>query len=149
MLTEYAHERTGIDLHPGAHIGSHFFIDHGTGVVIGETTHIGDGVKIYQGVTLGALSFPRDELYGLTAQMRRSASSIPANIAEGCCRGGKRDFARFLWNALGSASELEYHLLLASDLKLVDEAARHRLDHRVTEVKRMLTGLIKRLTSEV
>src|SRR6266516_3183516 len=84
-------------------------------------------------------SFPRDELYGLTAQMRRSASSIPANIAEGCCRGGKRDFARFLWNALGSASDLE----------LVDEAARHRLDHRVTEVKRMLTGLIKRLTSEV
>ena len=94
-------------------------------------------------------SFPRDELYGLTAQMRRSASSIPANIAEGCCRGGKRDFVRFLWNALGSASELEYHLRLASDLKLVDEAARHRLDHRVTEVKRMLTGLIKRLTSEV
>jgi serine O-acetyltransferase len=56
MMTEYAHRETGIDIHPGAVIGSHFFIDHGTGVVIGETTQIGDHVKIYQGVTLGALS---------------------------------------------------------------------------------------------
>ena len=56
ILTEYAHEITGIDIHPGAEIGSHFFIDHGTGVVIGETTKIGKNVKIYQGVTLGALS---------------------------------------------------------------------------------------------
>ncbi|MBX5476043.1 MAG: serine acetyltransferase [Clostridia bacterium] len=61
MLTEYAHSRTGIDIHPGAEIGRHFFIDHGTGVVIGETARIGDRVKIYQGVTLGALSFPKDE----------------------------------------------------------------------------------------
>ena len=64
MMTEYAHGKTGIDIHPGATIGRRFFIDHGTGVVIGETTHIGDGVKIYQGVTLGALSFPRDEKTG-------------------------------------------------------------------------------------
>ena len=55
------HARTGIDIHPGAIIGRNFFIDHGTGVVIGETTVIGDGVKIYQGTTLGAMSFPRDE----------------------------------------------------------------------------------------
>lgn len=61
MMTEYAHSKTGIDLHPGATIGRRFFIDHGTGVVIGETTVIGDNVKIYQGVTLGALSFPKDE----------------------------------------------------------------------------------------
>ena len=61
MMTEYAHGKTGIDIHPGARIGNRFFIDHGTGVVIGETTEIGNGVKIYQGVTLGALSFPRDE----------------------------------------------------------------------------------------
>jgi serine O-acetyltransferase len=61
MMTEYAHGKTGIDIHPGATIGRRFFIDHGTGVVIGETTEIGDNVKIYQGVTLGALSFPRDE----------------------------------------------------------------------------------------
>ena len=61
MLTELAHSRTGIDIHPGAQIGECFFIDHGTGVVIGETTIIGNNVKLYQGVTLGALSFPKDE----------------------------------------------------------------------------------------
>lgn len=60
MLNEVVHAQTGIDIHPGAKIGSYFFIDHGTGVVIGETTEIGDRVKIYQGVTLGALSFPKD-----------------------------------------------------------------------------------------
>ena len=61
MMTEWAHSRTGIDIHPGARIGKYFFIDHGTGVVVGETCEIGDWVKIYQGVTLGALSFPKDE----------------------------------------------------------------------------------------
>jgi serine O-acetyltransferase len=60
MMTEWAHSRTGIDIHPGANIGPSFFIDHGTGVVIGETTDIAANVKIYQGVTLGALSFPKD-----------------------------------------------------------------------------------------
>ena len=61
VMTEYAHALTGIDIHPGATIGRRFFIDHGTGVVIGETCRIGTGVKIYQGVTLGAQSFPHDE----------------------------------------------------------------------------------------
>ncbi|MFH0919002.1 MAG: serine O-acetyltransferase EpsC [Fibrobacterota bacterium] len=61
IMSEWAHKETGIDIHPGARIGHAFFIDHGTGVVIGETTLIGNNVKIYQGVTLGALSFPRDE----------------------------------------------------------------------------------------
>lgn len=61
IMTEWAHGRTGIDIHPGAAIGSHFFIDHGTGVVIGETSRIGNHVKLYHGVTLGARSFPRDE----------------------------------------------------------------------------------------
>ncbi len=60
MLTEYGHERTGTDIHPGATIGTHFFIDHGTGVVIGETARIGNHVKLYQGVTLGAKSFETD-----------------------------------------------------------------------------------------
>ena len=60
IMTEWAHSKTGADIHPGANIGAAFFIDHATGVVIGETTDIGDGVKLYQGVTLGALSFPRD-----------------------------------------------------------------------------------------
>ncbi|MGC1388398.1 MAG: serine O-acetyltransferase [Steroidobacteraceae bacterium] len=60
IMTEWAHSKTGCDIHPGAKIGPAFFIDHATGVVIGETTEIGEGVKLYQGVTLGALSFPRD-----------------------------------------------------------------------------------------
>lgn len=61
IMSEWTHAKTGIDIHPGARIGRNFFIDHGTGVVIGETTDIGDNVKLYQGVTLGALSFPKDE----------------------------------------------------------------------------------------
>lgn len=61
MMSEWVHRQTGVDIHPGARIGRSFFIDHGTGVVIGETTDIGDNVKVYQGVTLGALSFPKDE----------------------------------------------------------------------------------------
>ena len=61
ILTERAHSLTGIDIHPGARIGERFFIDHGTGVVIGETSVIGNGVRLYQGVTLGARSFPLDE----------------------------------------------------------------------------------------
>ncbi|MCY0865681.1 MAG: serine acetyltransferase [Sulfobacillus sp.] len=61
IMTEVAHSETGIDIHPGAEIGEYFFIDHGTGVVIGETTQIGDRVTLYQGVTLGALNFPHDQ----------------------------------------------------------------------------------------
>lgn len=71
MMTEWAHRRTGIDIHPGAEIGRHFFIDHGTGVVIGETTEIGEHVKLYQGVTLGALSFPTDEAGNLVRGQKR------------------------------------------------------------------------------
>lgn len=71
MMSEYAHSKTGIDIHPGATIGTHFFIDHGTGVVIGETCQIGNWVKIYQGVTLGALSFPKDESGNLVRGTKR------------------------------------------------------------------------------
>ncbi len=71
MLTELAHARTGIDIHPGARIGESFFIDHGTGVVIGETTVIGNHVKLYQGVTLGALSFPKDDKGRLIRGVKR------------------------------------------------------------------------------
>jgi serine O-acetyltransferase len=71
MMTEYAHGKTGIDIHPGATIGRRFFIDHGTGVVIGETTRIGNDVKLYQGVTLGALSFPRDASGNIIRGMKR------------------------------------------------------------------------------
>ena len=73
MMTEWAHGETGVDIHPGATIGDHFFIDHGTGVVIGETCEIGQHVKIYQGVTLGALSFPQDE----SGQLIRSSKRHP------------------------------------------------------------------------
>ncbi len=71
LMTEHAHSKTGIDIHPGARIGPGFFIDHGTGVVIGETCDIGRNVKIYQGVTLGALSFPRDEAGNIIRGMKR------------------------------------------------------------------------------
>jgi serine O-acetyltransferase len=71
MMTEYAHFKTGIDIHPGARIGNGFFIDHGTGVVIGETCDIGKNVKLYQGVTLGALSFPRDGAGNIIRGMKR------------------------------------------------------------------------------
>lgn len=70
IMSEYAHGLTGIDIHPGAHIGQSFFIDHGTGVVIGETTQIGDRVRIYQGVTLGALSVPKDSVDALRTRKR-------------------------------------------------------------------------------
>jgi serine O-acetyltransferase len=71
MMTEWAHSKTGIDIHPGAHIGHHFFIDHGTGVVIGETCEIGNHVKLYQGVTLGALSFQTDSEGNLVRGAKR------------------------------------------------------------------------------
>jgi serine O-acetyltransferase len=71
MMTEYAHKQTGIDIHPGAKIGHHFFIDHGTGVVVGETCDIGNHVKLYQGVTLGALSFPTDANGNLIRNAKR------------------------------------------------------------------------------
>ena len=70
IMSEYAHSLTGIDIHPGVYIGESFFIDHGTGVVIGETTVIGDRVRIYQGVTLGALSLSKDEVERLRKQKR-------------------------------------------------------------------------------
>jgi serine O-acetyltransferase len=70
IMSEYAHNLTGIDIHPGARIGESFFIDHGTGVVIGETTEIGRRVRLYQGVTLGALSVPRDKVDSLRSEKR-------------------------------------------------------------------------------
>jgi serine O-acetyltransferase len=70
-MTEIAHSRTGVDIHPGAKIGEYFFIDHGTGVVVGETCEIGNWVKLYQGVTLGALSFPKDESGELVRDKKR------------------------------------------------------------------------------
>lgn len=90
-------------------------------------------------------AFPADERYGLSAQIRRSAASIGANLAEGCGRVSRRDFARFATIALGSASELEYHLVMAADLELIDRDTHLRSDTAVVQVKRMLAGLIRRL----
>ena len=93
-------------------------------------------------------SFPRQELYGLTTQLRRSCSSIPANLAEGCGRNGDAEFARFCSIAMGSASELEYHLLLGRDLKLIQAEDYQDLTLRTTELKRMLTALHQKLTAD-
>lgn len=92
--------------------------------------------------------FPKDELYGLTSQIRRSSASIAANIAEGCGRNGSAEFSRFLHIAMGSASELEYHLLLAHDLKLIANLDYERLSNNVTETKRMLASFIRKLKAD-
>jgi four helix bundle protein len=86
-------------------------------------------------------AFPMEEMYGITCQIRRAAASIGANLAEGCGRRSDGEFGRFLLIAMGSASELSYHLLLAQDLKLLKEADYVRLDDELTEVRRMLTSL--------
>ena len=92
--------------------------------------------------------FPKEEMYGLTSQIRRAAASIPANIAEGCGRNGDAELGRFLQIAMGSASELEYHLLLARDLSYLSEQVYGLLNLEVTEVKRMLASFIQKLNAE-
>lgn len=93
-------------------------------------------------------SFPKTETYGLVSQMRRSGSSIPTNIAEGCGRSTERDFARFLDNAMGSASELEYQLILAHDLEYIQKDLFERTIRELTEIRRMLNAFIQKLRSE-
>jgi four helix bundle protein len=93
-------------------------------------------------------AFPKEELFGLTSQARRAAASIAANIAEGCCRSTGADFARFLPMSMGSASELDYHLLLARDLCLLAPSDYEQLLQDVTEVKRMLASFIQKLTAD-
>ena len=92
--------------------------------------------------------FPKDELYGLTSQIRRSCSSIPANIAEGCGRDGDAEFARFLRIAMGSASELDYHLLLARDLGFLHKTDYERLENELREIRRMLNVFIQKLRAK-
>ena len=88
--------------------------------------------------------FPKQEVYGMTSQIRRCAASIAANIAEGCGKRGNGEFQRYLNIAAGSASELEYHFLLARDLNLLDETNYRQLNSGVVEVKRMLASLVRK-----
>jgi four helix bundle protein len=87
--------------------------------------------------------FPKEELYGLTSQVRRASMSIPTNIAEGCGRNTDAEFARFLQIAMGSASETEYQLLLSRDLGFLTHEQYEQLNTDVTDVKRMLASLLK------
>lgn len=100
-------------------------------------------LAVYQ-ATVG---FPQEERFGVTSQIRRSAASIPANLAEGRCRRTDKDFARFVEIALGSASETDYHLLLARDLCYLPPDRYANLAHLTDEVGRMLIGLQAALTS--
>jgi len=88
---------------------------------------------------------PPDERFGLCSQIRRAASSIPANIAEGCGRRSRAELRQFLYVSMGSASELEYFLLLARDLRLLEISRHQELEGELLEIKKMLAGLLQRL----
>ncbi len=92
--------------------------------------------------------FPNQERYGLTSQIRRASASVPANIAEGCGRDSDAELARFMQIAAGSANELEYHLLLANQLNMLNSPEHKHLTKQVTEVKRMLTSFIQKLKAD-
>jgi four helix bundle protein len=92
-------------------------------------------------------TFPKEELYGLTSQIRRASASIPTNIAEGCGRDTQTELARFIHIAAGSASELDYHLLLSHDLGYTNEETYQELDQLISEIKRMLYGFEKTVSS--
>ena len=93
-------------------------------------------------------AYPKEELFGLTSQIRRSSSSIATNIAEGCGRGSDADFGRFLQMAMGSASESEYQILLSFDLNYIDENQFKQMNAKVTEIKRMLSSLISKTKAD-
>ncbi len=104
--------------------------------------------QLVLGTYRATAAFPSSELYGITGQLRRAAASIAANLAEGCGRQSDRDFSRSVHIAMGSASELEYFLLLSRDLKLLDDAQYEALNGAVVEVKRMMAALIERLSGK-
>jgi len=92
--------------------------------------------------------FPREELYGLTSQMRRCSASIGANIAEGCGKRGNNEFQRFLQIASGSASELDYHFLLARDLLYLANSDYVRMGKELSDLRRMLTSLLQKVEAD-
>jgi serine O-acetyltransferase len=123
-MSEHAHSLTGIDIHPGAEIGSDFFIDHGTGVVVGETTCIGDRVRIYQGVTLGALSVPRESEGGPVLRGKKRHPTIEDDVtiyAQATILGGD--------TVIGARSVIGGNVWLTSsvppDTTVLIEAPRH------------------------
>ena len=89
--------------------------------------------------------FPKEEIFGLTSQMRRSSSSIPTNIAEGCGRNSNPEMKRFLIIATGSSSELEYHLILSKDLQYLSETTCKKLQNELIEIRKMIYAFIKNL----
>lgn len=93
-------------------------------------------------------TFPKDEMYGMTAQIRRAAASIPANLAEGCGRDGEAELGRFCQIAMGSASELEYHLILCRDLQYLSQPTFELLSTQAIEVKRMLSSFIRAIKTK-
>jgi serine O-acetyltransferase len=133
MMTEYAHAKTGIDIHPGATIGRRFFIDHGTGVVIGETTHIGDGVKIYQGVTLGALSFPRDESGNVLRDVQRHPTIEDEVViyANATILGGKTVIGHH--SVVGSSAWITRSVVPYTTITIEDPRLRYRAPSAAAE----------------
>ncbi len=146
MMSEYAHGKTGIDIHPGAQIGSQFFIDHGTGVVVGQTTEIGERVKIYQGVTLGALSFPRDESTGEVVRGNKRHPTIENDVV-------------IYANAtiLGGATVIGHHSVIGSSAWLTRSVAPYttvtienpKLRYRESPDVRMDDGYPQRLNYQI
>jgi four helix bundle protein len=92
--------------------------------------------------------FPDDERYGLISQLRRATSSIPANLAEACGRGSDPDFGRFVQNAMGSASEVEYEILLAKDLQYLAADSYPQLNDEITGINRMLASLLRKIRTK-
>ncbi|MDQ6478307.1 four helix bundle protein [Dyadobacter sp. LHD-138] len=93
-------------------------------------------------------TFPREEIYGLTSQMRRCSISVPSNISEGCGRLSDKELAHFLVIASGSASELDYQLMLSKDLLYIDSQVYEQLNQNLTEIRKMLNAFIKKLNSK-
>lgn len=105
------------------------------------------GHELAVAVYKATAKFPKHEFYGLTSQIRRASASVPANIAEACGRGGGAEFTRFPQVSMGSASELEYHLLLARDPGFISEGEYRLLEARTIELKRMLIGKLRSRSS--
>lgn len=91
------------------------------------------------------IHFPREEMFALTSQIRRASSSIPTNIAEGCGRKSNTDFAHFLQISVGSATEVEYQLLLAKDLHYLNEETYNKLSNEIIEIRKMIVAFIKNI----